>query len=144
MVSYLVTGANRGLGLALVVKLSSLPDTLIFAAARTSSPALQSLINSSNGKITELSLEISKPASIVAAVEVVQKHLGDNGLDVLINNAGTQPYTPGGTAMMDDLTATLEVNVTSVHRVTAAFLPLLRKGSERKVVNMWVAFAKPP
>lgn len=81
-------------------------------------------------------MEVTKPASIAAAVEVVQKHLGDNLLDLLINNAGVQPSTPAGTATIDDLNETLEINVTRVHRIIAAFLPLLRKGERKTVVNM--------
>lgn len=136
MTSYLITGANRGLGLSLVTNLSSHPNALIFAAARCSSPELQRLIDNSGRKIVFLNVEVTKPASIAAAVEVVQKRLDGRGLEVLINNAGMQPYTPGGTPAMEDLNEVLDVNVTSVHRMIAAFLPLLRKGKEKKVVNM--------
>lgn len=38
----------------------------------------------------------------------------------------------------DNLNDIFHTNVTSVHNVTQAFLPLLRKGEKRVVVNMWV------
>ena len=138
MTSYLITGANRGLGLALVANLSSQPNSLVFAAARKSSPELKKLVDDADGRIAPVDVEVTKPVSIAAAVEVVQKHLGDRGLDILINNAGMSSFSAGGTPAMEDLGDVLDVNVVSVQRMTKAFLPLLRQGSEKKVVNMQV------
>ena len=71
------------------------------------------------------------------AVAQVEKALSSKGLDVLINNAGIMPIDADG---IDTMTSTLreafEVNVEAVHNVMAAFLPLLRKGRDKKVVNM--------
>ena len=140
MTSYLVTGANRGLGLALVKQLASQSETLVFAAARNSSAELTKLAESSHDKVVLIEVEVTKPDSIAIAVKTIEKQLGNNGLDVLINNAGVQPFTSGGAPEMKDLNVALDVNVTSVHRMTAAFLPLLRKGQGKTVVNMWGHF----
>jgi NADP-dependent 3-hydroxy acid dehydrogenase YdfG len=67
----------------------------------------------------------------------VEARLEGRGLDVLINNAGAMHWVPeGGIAKMDNLREAFEINVQAVQNTTAAFIPLLRKGSLKKVVNM--------
>ncbi|EIC09472.1 hypothetical protein OR221_0452, partial [Microbacterium laevaniformans OR221] len=75
--------------------------------------------------------------TIAVAVGQVRETLGAaRGLDVLINNAAIMETSLDGVASMDNLRKTFEVNVEAVHNVTAAFLPLLREGSQKKVVNV--------
>lgn len=140
MASYLVTGAGRGLGLELVAQLHALPSSqvsTIFATTRSSpSAALQGLIDKSSGRIVHVPLVINDKSSINRAVDLVSQQLGSTGLDVVVNNAGIQPYTPDGIENMDNLREAFETNVEAVHNVTAAFLPLLRKSQLKKVVNM--------
>ncbi|KAL4965797.1 uncharacterized protein BDV14DRAFT_199571 [Aspergillus stella-maris] len=141
MATYLVTGTARGLGLALVKALSSTPDSeisTIFATVRSSPPqALQDLVASSNGRIVIISLEVTKPESIDAAVKEVKEKLGGRGLDVLINNAAVNPAdTVDGIEHMNGLANVLGVNVEAVHKVTVGLLPLLREGNHRTVLNM--------
>jgi NAD(P)-dependent dehydrogenase (short-subunit alcohol dehydrogenase family) len=62
--------------------------------------------------------------------------LHDQGLYVLINNADVQTICPAGTQGVEDLNEVFNANVTSVHMVTSAFLPLLSKGIQRKVFNI--------
>src|SRR6202047_5015786 len=71
----LVTGANRGLGKALV------EEALRRGAKRVYAGARQSFAHA-DGRVTPLTLDVTNAAQIRAAVERI------NALDILINNAG--------------------------------------------------------
>jgi NAD(P)-dependent dehydrogenase (short-subunit alcohol dehydrogenase family) len=126
----LVTGANRGIGQALV------EEALRRGAKRVYAGTRQPLAHS-DGRVTPLTLDVTNAAQIQAAVEAVES------LDILINNAGL--------ALFDDLSdrAALEqhlaVNLFGTYGVTQAFLPLLTD-SRGAIVNVLsvTAFAPLP
>lgn len=145
MSNYLVTGCSRGFGLGLVEELVRLGPSvarLIFATSRGDQvPAkLQEVINKSDGRVRHVPLDVADHDSIVTACNTVQKALSDSRfeLDVLINNAGITVFEPGRTSAMkgEDMARIFETNVIAVHNVTQAFLPLLRRGKEKKIVNI--------
>jgi NAD(P)-dependent dehydrogenase (short-subunit alcohol dehydrogenase family) len=115
----LVTGANRGIGRALV------EEALARGARRVYAGTRQPLAHA-DGRVTPLILDVTDAAQIQAAVEAVES------LDILINNAGV--------ALYDDLSdrATIEahlaVNLFGTYAVTQAFLPLLTH-SRGAIVN---------
>jgi NAD(P)-dependent dehydrogenase (short-subunit alcohol dehydrogenase family) len=115
----LVTGANRGIGKALVEEALRRGAKRVYAATR------QPLAHSDE-RVTPLTLDVTDAAQIQAAVDSVES------LDVLINNAGI--------ALYDDLTdrAALEhslaVNLFGPYGVTRAFLPVLTE-SRGAIVN---------
>jgi NAD(P)-dependent dehydrogenase (short-subunit alcohol dehydrogenase family) len=124
----LVTGANRGIGRALV------DEALRRGAARVYAGARRPMTHSDD-RVTHVALDVTDAAQIRAAVERV------GSLDVLINNAGI--------AMYDDLSdaAVLEqhlaVNLFGPYHLTQAFLPLLTR-SRGIVVNNVSAMAFAP
>ncbi|KAL8711807.1 MAG: hypothetical protein Q9220_003751 [cf. Caloplaca sp. 1 TL-2023] len=140
MANYLITGSSRGLGLELATQLAAMPTnqtSIVFATARQQASAkLQELIDASHGRVVFVALDSTDQQSVKNAVVSVDRMLKGWGLDVLINNAGIIPMTSGGIEAMDNLSDTLNTNVTSVHNVTSAFLPLLRKGTQKKVFNI--------
>ncbi|MCU1659187.1 MAG: Short-chain dehydrogenase [Pseudonocardiales bacterium] len=115
----LVTGANRGIGQALV------EEALRRGARRVYAGTRQALAHSDE-RVTPLILDVTDAAQIQAAVEAV------DSLDILINNAGL--------ALYDDLSdrAAIEqhlaVNLFGTYAVTQAFLPLLAQ-SRGAIVN---------
>src|ERR1700676_5569271 len=126
----LVTGANRGIGQALV------EEALIRGAKRVYAGTRQPLSHS-DGRVTALTLDVTNAAQIQEAVEKVES------LDILINNAGLGLYDD-----LSDLTTIeqhLAVTVIGPYEVTQAFLPLLvrSRGSIVKNVSM-MAFAPLP
>jgi NAD(P)-dependent dehydrogenase (short-subunit alcohol dehydrogenase family) len=126
----LVTGANRGIGRALV------EEALRRGAKRVYAGTRQPLAHPDR-RVTPVSLDVTNAAQIQAAVERVES------LDLLINNAGV--------AVFDDLSdrAALEqhlaVNLFGMYGVTQAFLPLLTR-SRGAIVNVvsLAAFASVP
>lgn len=65
--------------------------------------------------------------------------MGDKGLDILINNIGVA--NTGQTleeATLDDFREQFEINTLGPQIVTKAFLPLLRKGSKKIIMNMYI------
>jgi NAD(P)-dependent dehydrogenase (short-subunit alcohol dehydrogenase family) len=126
----LVTGANRGIGQALV------EEALRRGAKRVYAGTRQPLAHP-DGRVTPLTLDVTDPAQIRAALERVES------LDILINNAGL--------ALFEDLSdrAALEqhlaVNLFGTYGVTQAFLPLLTR-SRGAIVNVLslAAFAAVP
>ena len=116
----LVTGANRGIGQALVEEALSRGAKRVYAGTR------QPLAHP-DGRVTPLTLDVTNAAQIQGAVERVES------LDILINNAGL--------ALYDDLSdrAALErhltVNLFGTYGVTQAFLPLLTS-SRGSIVNV--------
>ncbi|KAL8629843.1 hypothetical protein Q9189_004452 [Teloschistes chrysophthalmus] len=139
MASYLITGASRGFGLALAQQLAALPAShvsKIFATARGDAPALKELVQKSPNRVVFVELDVTSEKSIEKAADEVEKNLDGKGLDVLINNAAVCQWDPEGVQSMDKLSESFTINVLSVHWVTRTFLPLLKKGNQKKVVNI--------
>jgi NAD(P)-dependent dehydrogenase (short-subunit alcohol dehydrogenase family) len=116
----LVTGANRGIGQALV------EEALRRGAKRVYAGTRQPLVHS-DGRVTPLTLDVTNAAQTQAAVESVES------LDILINNAGLGLY-----ADLSDrgaLEQHLAVNLFGTYDVTQAFLPLLTR-SRGSIVNV--------
>jgi NAD(P)-dependent dehydrogenase (short-subunit alcohol dehydrogenase family) len=103
MASYLITGAARGIGFALVKQLAAMPKTevaMIFATSRSQSAALKELAGNNADRVIFVELEVTSEASIHNAVKLVEENLNGKGLDVLINNAGMMGTAPGGAPAM--------------------------------------------
>ena len=126
----LVTGANRGIGQALV------EEALRRGAGRVYAGTRQPLAHP-DARVTPLTLDVTSAAQIQAAAGRV------GSLDLLINNAGLGLY--------DDLSdrAAIEqhlaVNLFGTYSVTQAFLPLLTRSQGAIVNNLSLnAFAPLP
>jgi NAD(P)-dependent dehydrogenase (short-subunit alcohol dehydrogenase family) len=115
----LVTGANRGIGQALVA------DALRRGTKRVYAGTRQPLAHP-DGRVTPLTLDVTNPAQIQAAAESV------DALDVLVNNAGIWLYDD--LSDRDMLEEHLAINFFGTWGVTQAFLPLLTR-SRGAIVN---------
>lgn len=103
MASYLITGTSRGIGLALTGILASKPVSevsVVFAATRTETNALQQLVSQSAGRVHLVKIDVTDEESIKNAAADVQKLLNGKGLDILINGVGIMNYTPNGIETM--------------------------------------------
>lgn len=103
MASFLITGCARGLGLAMVTHLASLPESqvgVVFATARKDSSELTELVNKFPSRVFFIQLDVTDPTSIQDAARKVDQQLQDKGLDVLINNAAGGTITMGGVEKM--------------------------------------------
>lgn len=134
----LVTGANQGVGYEIVKKLArEHPDYHIYLGARNpargheAERTLRHELNSEN--ITFLHLDVTDPSSISSAASSVSKQHGGK-LDVLICNAGIMLDEDSSLASREKLTRTFAVNVVGVVDTTEAFLPLLKKSENAKIV----------
>jgi NAD(P)-dependent dehydrogenase (short-subunit alcohol dehydrogenase family) len=126
----LVTGANRGIGQAL------LEEALRRGAKRVYAGTRQPLAHS-DGRVTPLTLDVTNTEQIQAAVQRVES------LDVLINNAGIALYDD--LSDLDAIGRHLAVNLFGMFNVTRAFLPLLKRSKGAIVNNLsMVALAALP
>lgn len=100
MASYLITGSSRGLGLALVSRLASLPAAqvgkIIATARQDNSPQLTELVKASSGRVELVKLDVTNKSSIQEAAQLVEGKLQGKGLDYLINNAGLMDWSSTG------------------------------------------------
>jgi NAD(P)-dependent dehydrogenase (short-subunit alcohol dehydrogenase family) len=116
----LVTGANRGLGRALVDEALRRGANRVYAASR------QPMVVT-NERVTPLTLDVTDPAQIQEAVDRVES------LDILINNAGVS--VPNDLSDRSAFEQHLAVNLYGTLDVTQAFLPSLTR-SHGAVVNV--------
>lgn len=124
MPSVLVTGASRGIGLAITRHLSQ-RGWDVYATAR-SDHDLGELGRMRN--VHPLQLDITDRAAIAALPEQLPARL-----DGVVNNAGIIVQGPVETVPLDELSRQLEVNVTAQIAVVQAVLPLLREARGRVV-----------
>ncbi|HEY9860919.1 MAG TPA: SDR family oxidoreductase [Candidatus Obscuribacterales bacterium] len=124
MATYLVTGANRGIGYEYCRQLQACGETVI-AVCRTASEELQQL-----GVQVEEGIDITSDASVAD----LQTRLRDTAIDVLINNAGILKRVTLEDLDFDCIREQFEVNALGALRVTHVLLPHLKANS--KIVMM--------
>jgi NAD(P)-dependent dehydrogenase (short-subunit alcohol dehydrogenase family) len=124
----LITGANRGIGSALVEEALKRGAKKVYAGTRV-------VLNHADERVIPLKLDVTNLAQICEATNQIDQ------LDLLINNAGVAFY--------DDLSDSsilekhLAVNLYGTQNVTNAFLPAL-KDAKGAIVNMLSILALAP
>jgi len=135
-ITYLVSGANRGIGLGIVRHLSERPDTIVFAGARHPDGAteLKELVDLKPSVVHIVKLTSGNAEDNAAAVEMIKQVAGR--LDVVVANAGiSKSYTTGVfDTPISDLREHWEVNTGGPHILFQQTLPLLR-ASPRDISN---------
>jgi len=112
----LVTGANRGLGKALVTALLQAGAGKVYAAARD-----EKQIEATSSRVVPLRLDVTKPEQIAAAASRAAD------VTLLINNAGTLSSFNVLTARQADIEADFRVQVHGTLNVIKAFVPVLER-----------------
>jgi len=121
----LVTGANRGLGRALVEALRAAGCAKIYAAARSVAGVMQ------DGIVAPVKLDITKAEQVAAAAT----RCAD--VNLLINNAGVARFKPAlGAPAMDDARLEMETNYFGTLAMCRAFAPVLKNNGGGALVNM--------
>ena len=127
----LVTGASRGIGLAIARALDREGAKLILVA-RNRGPLARAAAQLP-GAAMSIAADVGNPAEVKRLIAAVQKQV--HRLDVLINNAGVFTYKPFAKTTLGDWRRNIETNLTSIFLTTQAALPLLRR-SQGDVVNI--------
>ena len=125
MATFLVTGANRGIGYELCQQLKALGETVI-AVCRSTSDQLDSL-----GVRVEADTDITSDESVAALV----KRLKGMPIDVLVNNAGIAKQTTLDDLDFDSIRQQFEVNSLGALRITHALLANLSAGSKIAIIT---------
>ncbi|EIW54615.1 NAD-P-binding protein [Trametes versicolor FP-101664 SS1] len=136
--TWLVTGANRGIGFELVRQLLSSPANIVLAAVRSpgNATALTALEAGANGTLHVLQLDVSDFDNVRALPARLAPILGDTGLDYLINNAATTCYDTAYTIEPEALLAILRTNTIGPAHLSRVLLPLLERGRSKKILHI--------
>jgi NAD(P)-dependent dehydrogenase (short-subunit alcohol dehydrogenase family) len=125
----LITGASRGIGRAIALRLAADGAEIIIHYHRNR-PAAEATAATIGPPTRIVQADLASPAEI----ERMFGALGETRLDFLINNAGIWKATPLGSAELDIVDETLDVNLRGPFWVTNCALPLLRDGS--RIINI--------
>jgi len=126
--TYVVTGANRGIGLAFARELSRRGEVVI-ATARNPAKAREL----ADLKVRVETLDVADTKSLSA----LRRTLAGQPIDVLVNNAGIGKAGPGIEQLsLEDLEIHFRVNAIGPVALTQALLPNLRAARRRTVVNL--------
>ncbi len=136
----LITGGNRGLGYESALQLADQVATVIITGRDKAQ--LETAVKNWPSKTTQLDtivMDVEDSNSILSAAEYVANKYGK--LDILMNNAGVILEGTWGqnstlTAEMSVIKRTFDINYFGLIEVTNAFLPLVRKSDQGRIVNV--------
>jgi NAD(P)-dependent dehydrogenase (short-subunit alcohol dehydrogenase family) len=130
-----VTGAASGIGRAIAMSLARRGCHLALADVNEEKLLETSQMVSGNGaRVSRHSVDVADREAVAAFPEAVMAE--HKGVDILVNNAGV---ALGGTfeeASEEDFEWLFGINFWGVVRMTRAFLPLLKRSDDARVVNL--------
>ena len=118
----LVTGASRGIGRAIALRLAATHDIVAVARSADDLQQVKAEIERAGGRCRTIPLDVTDGAA-------VRERLADVDADVLVNNAGVGVMKPLLEMEPDEWAAQLDTNVNALYHVTRAVLPgMVRRG----------------
>lgn len=137
-----ITGASRGIGLAIGLRLAQEGANIVIAAKTTAPhPKLPGTIytaaaeiEAAGGKALPLVVDVREEEQVYAAVEETIRVFG--GIDILVNNASAINLTPTLATDMKRYDLMHNINTRGTFLTTKACLPYLLKASNPHVLNL--------
>ncbi len=133
-----VTGASRGIGLAIVRALAA-SDVRVIAGSLKTSSELDELARDGQVRVAEVDLsQPDAPGRLTA--------LAGDQIDILVNNVGRAPARTGGFLSItdEDWLATLTLNLLAAVRATRAALPVMQAAGRGAIVSICSVNARLP
>lgn len=133
----LITGSTAGIGRDAALHLARKGQRVI--ATGRSEAKLKQLEADAAAEgltLTTMVLDVTDAETIAAAAEETAKIVGADGLDALVNNAGWGLAAPMVEVKDEDLRAQFDTNVFGLMAVTRAFMPLLIKSGDGRLLNV--------
>ncbi|MEO1527192.1 MAG: SDR family oxidoreductase [Planctomycetota bacterium] len=126
----LVTGANRGIGKAIVDALITAGAAKVYAAVRDIATA-HPLVEAYGDQVVPIELDLSKPDTVISAAQQA------DDVTLVVNNAGVlRTATPLDQSAFEALDFEMDVNVKGLMRVAQAFGPVLAKNGGGALVQL--------
>jgi NAD(P)-dependent dehydrogenase (short-subunit alcohol dehydrogenase family) len=125
----LVSGANRGIGKAVVMALLARGAKRIYACARKTH-ALDDMIKAGQGRIVPLQLDITDPAQVAAAAKSA------SDVTLLINNAGSAVFGDILGSAPETVAADMNTNYFGTLSMIRAFAPVIEANGGGDIANV--------
>ena len=128
----LVTGASRGIGRAIAMRLAAQGAHVIAAARGENAKGTADEIGGAGGRAEHVALDVTETGAADAAIaDVVQRH---GRIDILVNNAGIARDQLMLRLKREDWDAVITTNLTATFTLTqAALKPMIRQRAGRVV-----------
>lgn len=140
----LVTGANRGIGLAIARRLAELGHSVLLGSRdQDAGEAAAGTLRNLGLDVTPVHLDLTDPTTIDAAVNDIEKSGGV--IHVLVNNAGVLHDRPLLDLTDVEIAESVAVHLTSPIRLIRALVPEMVSGGHGRIVNVssgWGSFAE--
>lgn len=139
----LITGASRGIGKAIALKLAEAGVNIVIAAKTESPhPKLEGTIYSAakeveqigGGRVLAVPVDIRNEAAISAAIEQAVAKFG--GIDILVNNASAINLSPAENIDIKRFDLMQHINVRGTFLMCQACIPYLRRSSHPHILNL--------
>ena len=131
----LVTGASRGIGLAIAVELGR-QGAMVVGTATSSNGAeiISNALKEKGIKSQGMVLNVTEPASIAELLETMQKNWG--APTILVNNAGITRDNLLLRMKDDDWDAIMDTNLKSVYRLSKACMRAMTKARKGRIISI--------
>ena len=127
-----VTGASRGIGLAIAQRLAADGARVVMLARGLE--ALAGRAREIGGHAVALRCDLADRASVAdAAIRIAAEH---GTPDAVVNNAGLFPLSPVAETSLEEFAATVETNLVAPFALVRAFLPAMRARGSGHVVTI--------
>ncbi|XP_055924253.1 retinol dehydrogenase 16-like isoform X1 [Argiope bruennichi] len=130
-----ITGCDSGFGHEIAKRMDNLGYYVFAACLNIQGDGAKKLINLCSPRLQVLHLDVTSDKSVQAAKEYVVKHLGNNVLWAVLNNAGVSQAGEIDWTPLEEFQRVYEINAAGTLKVTKAFLPLLKKSTGRLINN---------
>ncbi|XP_014289418.1 C-signal [Halyomorpha halys] len=135
MKSVLITGTNRGIGLGLVKSLlasKNVPQRIIATCRKPAEAKELQEISEKNSNVHIVQFDLNDFQSYPSLSENVKHLVGDDGLNVLINNAGIAgKFLKIGYLKADAMLECFKINTVAPTILTKEFIPLLKQAANK-------------
>ncbi|RYC68010.1 3-oxoacyl-ACP reductase FabG [Spirosoma sordidisoli] len=132
----LVTGASRGIGQEIALRLASAGATVVvnYKSSRQEAESIASRITATGGQALALRADVSDETDVRNLFDQISDQAGP--VTILVNNAGINPTRPLLDLTLADFQQSLTVNLTSAFLTTQAALPAMIEQRFGRIINI--------